>query len=1022
VTPFRWRRVEEIYTEALGYDSSARAAFLDKECGCDAALREEVSSLLEAGERTSVFLSSPRFESALRSMSEFAPSPQLPAVPLRTSRPAFFWIAIALAVAVIAFQACTAWIVFGDQGGKSSGWEFVYTRPGWVVLEVDPTGPAAGKLLPGDRVLAMDGDSRVERTGPSVVLPFLAPGTDYSLRIARGQVVRDLALKMLPWEDSNRISKAITYFLLSLTSLATGLALGLLKPRNRVAQIGCATLAVAAVRHLAGPLNAHLGTAPDMAYSLNQIASFTFPGVLALAYHFFYKFSSPAGSKFPWAALRNILYGITAVVLVSQLAFFVTSLFGRGALLAFAWQRFWLAELNVVFTRAAWEACLTFALAAICGVIVWGYRRTADLDRRRRIRWFAAGCAIGFAPQLILNFAGLLISSAGSAAFLQTRSWYNLRWAADLFLAVPPVSLTYAVLKHRLLDIHVVVRRGIRYVLARRVLQAILLLPFLGLVLPIVANPNRTVRDTLLQTSSAVNLILMALIGLSLKYGSAMQAWLDRRFFREAYRQEEILHRLMARIKDLDSADEVSRLVCDELDSALHPKWLYVCQWKGESGRPSIVAASGRGAMAARAPAPGILRLLEACDVMREFSIPGEGDLASHPSRAERLLVVPVTAGAGGALLLGEKESEEPYTETDRHLLDCVAGAVAVVFENFWLKRRVDQGDRERHEVLGRLDRSSVKLMKECPLCGECFDGPEETCPADHADLTLTLPVERTIAARYRLDRRIAKGGMGVVYVAFDSNLSRPVAVKVMMGHLFGDRSALRRFEREARVLARLSHPNIVAIYDFGRLGGQGAFLVMELLDGRSWRVEINRLGRIPPSTLSVWFEQLSGALGAAHQAGIVHRDLKPENLMIAASDNGGDLLKVLDFGLAREAIVQSAAAPTATLPGTVMGTLAYMSPEQLRGEPVDERSDLFSVGLLTVEALTGKLPPRDFRGAIDADALFRDIEAEGRSHRAELHRVFMKYLAAAPAGRCSSAMSEAGELIRALRRYDSRD
>jgi serine/threonine protein kinase len=243
-----------------------------------------------------------------------------------------------------------------------------------------------------------------------------------------------------------------------------------------------------------------------------------------------------------------------------------------------------------------------------------------------------------------------------------------------------------------------------------------------------------------------------------------------------------------------------------------------------------------------------------------------------------------------------------------------------------------------------------------------------------------------------------------------------------MMGRLFGDRSALRRFEREARVLAKLSHPNIVAIYDFGRLGGQGAFLVMELLEGKSGRAELKRLGKIPSLTLAVWFEQLSGALSAAHQAGIVHRDLKPENLMIAARDNAVDLLKVLDFGLAREAALQSAAAPTATATGTVIGTLAYMSPEQLRGEPVDERSDIFSVGVLTVEALTGKLPPRDFRGAIDADALFEQIDAERRPHRAELHRIFMRYLAAAPGDRCSGAMSDAGELIRGLRRYDRGD
>src|SRR5262249_38998198 len=143
-----------------------------------------------------------------------------------------------------------------------------------------------------------------------------------------------------------------------------------------------------------------------------------------------------------------------------------------------------------------------------------------------------------------------------------------------------PAALTYGVLKHQLLDISVAVRRGLRYMLARRMLQAILILPFLGLTLPIVSHPNWTLIELLRQSSSIVTMVLVARVGLTLKFGQQMRRWLDRRFFREAYQQEVILQRLMARIKELDSVEEVSRLVCGELDSALHPKWLYLCQWK----------------------------------------------------------------------------------------------------------------------------------------------------------------------------------------------------------------------------------------------------------------------------------------------------------------------------------------------------------------------------------------------------------------------------------------------------------
>jgi eukaryotic-like serine/threonine-protein kinase len=552
------------------------------------------------------------------------------------------------------------------------------------------------------------------------------------------------------------------------------------------------------------------------------------------------------------------------------------------------------------------------------------------------------------------------------------------------------------------------VRRGLRYMLARRMLQAIIILPFLGLTLPVITHPDRTLAESLRGRSSMVNLVLLVLVGLSLKYRRQMRTWLDRRFFREAYQEEVILRRLMGSIKEIDSAEEVSRLVCDELDSALHPKWLYLCQWKGQAPALAVVRASAPGAIRIAAPAgEGLLELLKACKESRECTL---------PPRA-RMLVVPVSTGnwqEGGALLLGERKSEEPYTDSDRDMLDAIADAMAVVFENLRLKERVDESLRERREVLGRLDRDSIQLLKECPACGACFDSIEsmaETCPADGSRLTLSLPVERTIAQRYRLERRIGKGGMGVVFEATDLSLSRMVAVKVTTGRLFGDQSALRRFEREARILAQLSHPNIVAIHDFGRLGGEGAYLVMERVAGASWRAELQRLGKIPPATVAAWFAQLLGGLKAAHEAGVVHRDLKPENVIIEPRENNGGLLKILDFGVAK-APAQATDGKSLTEIGMVMGTVAYMSPEQLRGEPADWRSDIFSAGVMAVEAISGKLPRRTADGAILAAALSEQLGVEDGA----VLQVLCKCLAEDPKLRGSSVTEIRESLVSALR------
>ena len=377
-----------------------------------------------------------------------------------------------------------------------------------------------------------------------------------------------------------------------------------------------------------------------------------------------------------------------------------------------------------------------------------------------------------------------------------------------------------------------------------------------------------------------------------------------------------------------------------------------------------------------------------------------------------------------GLILLGPKKSEEPYSAGDKKLIGAIADQAAVVCENRWLSDRVDREARVRREVLAHLDDERINLVKQCPSCGLCFDHAASHCPTDGTELELTLPVERILDDRYRLDRSIGRGGMGAVFEATDLRLSRTVALKIMMGHLFGDRTAQLRFEREARASANLRHPNIVQIHDYGRIGADGAYLVMELIEGSTLREELRKHGPIGPAALAEILDGLLDGLAAAHAAGVIHRDLKPENVMLVRSPSrdssspGKLSAKILDFGLAKVATEALRGSGSLTATGAVLGTWAYMSPEQIAGGEIDERSDLYTVGAMTVEALTGRRPferatPAQLQLAMNRG---RVSFGPGGSHVRLLERLVNTAIATDPMHRFQSADAMRDALVPVLR------
>jgi serine/threonine protein kinase len=256
----------------------------------------------------------------------------------------------------------------------------------------------------------------------------------------------------------------------------------------------------------------------------------------------------------------------------------------------------------------------------------------------------------------------------------------------------------------------------------------------------------------------------------------------------------------------------------------------------------------------------------------------------------------------------------------------------------------------------------------------------------------MTLPAGTRLGP-YEILSPLGVGGMGEVYRARDSKLDRDVAIKVLPQSVADDPDTLARFEREAKAVAALSHPNILAIHDFGDQDGI-AYAVMELLEGETLRGKLNA-GPITQKQAVDYALQVAKGLSAAHEKGIVHRDLKPENIFVTRDGH----LKILDFGLAKRvetvAPGKETSAPTGsghTEPGTVMGTAGYMSPEQVKGLPVDHRSDIFSFGTILYELLSGKRAFKRDTNAETMAAIMRDeppeLSESGRNISPALDRI----------------------------------
>ncbi len=233
--------------------------------------------------------------------------------------------------------------------------------------------------------------------------------------------------------------------------------------------------------------------------------------------------------------------------------------------------------------------------------------------------------------------------------------------------------------------------------------------------------------------------------------------------------------------------------------------------------------------------------------------------------------------------------------------------------------------------------------------------------------LTLDRLIGRALNNRYLVERKIGEGGFGAVFQGKQLATGRAVALKVLHPHNVADATVVARFRREAEACSKLHSPHTVIIYDFDETEDGILYLAMELLHGKSLQQLQRSDGPLDPKRVLGILDQVADALGEAHQHGIIHRDMKPENVMV---DRRGDedAVKVLDFGIAK--IVSggdgSPAGPALTAVGQTLGTLEFMSPEQLRGKALDGRSDIYALGMMTYEMLTGELPFKDAKSSTE--------------------------------------------------------
>jgi tRNA A-37 threonylcarbamoyl transferase component Bud32 len=803
----------------------------------------------------------------------------------------------------------------------------------------DSAAERAG-LRAGDRVLTVEG--RPVRSGFDwmALSANFEPERALHLQVERDKERLDIhaTLGRRSWRRAIRVDEGARLLLQGsqLFILVLAVIIVLRRPADRLALLGAWLLATVSIldvtlpygfaatwRGLPLPLGA-LMWLPALSSSLAAPLLFTFSAV----------FPRPL-FRARWAWLVALAPG---VLIVPGVAYYLVRIV-------------YLPERAPSISESFLLMLVVIPLYVVAGMIalVLNYRRLSDVNERRRVRVLVIGSVVGWLGVLP---APLMYWATRGSTLSQSPLYSILGFSSIVLFLAFPLAFGYALLRHRLFDIRLIVRQGLQYALARRFL--LWLGPALGavLVLDLLLHGDRP----LLEVVKARGWIYAGLGAVTLAAQTRRERWLaalDRRFFRDRYNARRLLREVIDEARSARSLEAVATGVVGRIEAALHAEFVALVLRRDGQARFQALASSPAG----RSPAPvsaeskliGLVRVLAK---PLEIGSSGSGALLgklppeeAHWLAAERIgLIVPVVFSREDVLVfLGEKRSEEPYSAEDQDLLAAIASSLALVVE------RGAPGS-EVEELSTRV-RSGAEALSECPRCGICYDGAATRCSSDEAELQRVL-LPRFLVGRYHLERRLGRGGMGTVYAATDRALERAVAVKVIREDLLGSEEAAERFRGEARASAAFSHPNVLTVHDFGIVPPRRAFLVMEHLQGEPLREALRREGRLDFSRTVSLLRGVASAVDAAHRRGMVHRDLKPENIFLAQTE-GEVIPKVLDFGLAKF-VGERAPASTQTETGLLVGTLAYMAPERLLGATSHPGWDIWSLAVMAYEMLTG--------------------------------------------------------------------
>jgi hypothetical protein len=564
-----------------------------------------------------------------------------------------------------------------------------------------------------------------------------------------------------------------------------------------------------------------------------------------------------------------------------------------------------------------------------------------------------------------------------------------------------------------LFDVRVIVRQGLQYAMARRVLLSALPLLAAGFLLDIFIHR---------QESFAAIVAARGLTYVVLGSGAAVLYWqrqewldrIDRRFFRDRYDAQRVLQQVVLDVKEAKSLEEATGGVVKQIHAALHPEFVSLLHRQEDQLELRPVGCAPADHRSPEILVSGkvmaFLRLVEKPVQLSASSLVTEalrGEEMNLVSEHRVDLIVPITVGPErpeSVLVLGPKRSEEPYSREDEKLLSAIAANLAL------LSASMSRQDLERHSY------------QECTECGRCFSTAQPMCPEDGLAL-VRVYMPRVLAKRYRLERLVGRGGMGAVYSGVDEALDRPVAIKVIRPDLVEQGDVRSRFHQEARAAAQLLHQNVITIYDFG-IERQHPFIIMELLSGRTLRAEIDSSKRLSLERTIKILDGVCAAIEEAHRRQFLHRDIKPENIFIADTPTG-EVVKVLDFGLVK-AFGISKVSSTVTAPGGIVGTPSYMAPEQLLGERASPSSDIWALGVVAYEMLTGAHP---FATGTAAgwqkpllDGTFTPLRVHQPDFTQDAQSVFEGVFQRDPKRRTASARSFVYELGLALRTRDQVD